>query len=68
LKNDVNVPSKRKKPKKLFFVGVLKVHDEKIHWAEAWIRESGSGSIPKYHGSATLMETKTFINLIFLSQ
>ncbi len=26
----------------------------RIHWSEAWIRESGSGSTPKCHGSATL--------------
>jgi hypothetical protein len=43
-----------------FFVGVLKVNDEnsririRIHWSKAWIRGSGSGSTPKFHGSATL--------------
>ncbi len=63
LKNDVNVPSKSKKQKNFFlnqfFVGVLKVNDEKsririrIHQSEAWIR--GSGSMPICHGSATLI-------------
>ncbi len=26
----------------------------RIHWSEAWIRGSGSGSTPKCHGSGTL--------------
>jgi hypothetical protein len=41
--------------KKIFFVDVLKVTDENsrilIYWSEVWIR--GSGSVPKFHGSAT---------------
>jgi hypothetical protein len=51
LKNDVNVPSKRKKQKadkKLFFVGVMKVTDEKgrirINYSVVRICESGSVS------------------------
>jgi hypothetical protein len=48
-----------------FFVGILKVNDEngririwislrkQIHYSEAWIRGSGSGSTPKCHGYAT---------------
>ncbi len=30
----------------------------RIHQSEAWIRGSGSGSTPKYHGSATLSESQ----------
>ncbi len=49
LKNDV-------KSKKKLFVDVLKVTDEnsriRIHQSEVW--SCGSGSIPKFHGSATL--------------
>ncbi len=45
----------------LFFVGILKVNDEnsriRIHYSEAWIRGSRSGSAPKCHGSATLSRT-----------
>jgi hypothetical protein len=60
LKNDVNVwylpklISRKLKKKKLVFVGVLKVNDEnsRIQLSEAWIR--GSGSTPKWHGSAKL--------------
>jgi hypothetical protein len=45
------------------FVDVLKVTDEnsrvririRIHQSEVWIRGSGSGSIPKFNGSATLV-------------
>jgi hypothetical protein len=37
----------------------LKVNDEnsriRIHLSAAWIRGSGSGSIPKCHGSGTLV-------------
>jgi hypothetical protein len=48
-----------------FFVGILKVNEEnsiiririRIHWSEAWIRGSRSGSTPKYHGSATLLRS-----------
>ncbi len=35
-----------------FFVGNLS--RIRIHWSEAWIRGSRSGSTPKCHGSATL--------------
>jgi hypothetical protein len=49
----------RKTRKKIVFVGVLKVNDEnsriRIHWSEARIR--GSGSVPKCHGSTTLLKT-----------
>ncbi len=47
--------------KNYFFVGVLKVNDEnsriRIHLSETWIHGSGSGSgsIPKCHGSARLL-------------
>ncbi len=63
LKNDVNVPSKSNNQKIFFlllFVGVLKVNDEnsririRIHYSEAWIRGSGSGSTQKCHGPGTL--------------
>jgi hypothetical protein len=48
LKNDVNVPSKRNKQKKisikLVFVGILKVNDEnsriRIHTNMSWIRSN----------------------------
>jgi hypothetical protein len=48
-----------------FFVGVLKVNDEnsririqiRIHYSEAWIRGSGSGSTPKCYRSAKLQKT-----------
>jgi hypothetical protein len=70
LKNDVNVPSKSNMQenffKNLFFVGILKVNDEnrriRIHWSEAWIRGSASGSrsTPKCHGSATLLKRYLF--------
>ncbi len=62
--NEVNAPSKSNKQKKvlnkrLVFVGILKVIEEnsriRIHWSEAWIRGSRSGSTPKCHGSATLL-------------
>jgi hypothetical protein len=71
LKNDVNVPLKSNMQKhyfsNLFFGSILKVSDENsriririririgiwIHLSEPWIR--GSGSIPKCHGSATLV-------------
>ncbi len=65
-KNDVNVPSKINKQrnfrKKIVFVGLLKVNEEnsriririRIHYSEAWIHGSGSGSTPKCHGSGTL--------------
>jgi hypothetical protein len=56
--------------KNSFFVGVLKVKDEnsriwsrirrRIHWSEARVRGSGSGSVPKCHGSTTLAETKEY--------
>jgi hypothetical protein len=58
LENDENVPSKRNKQKNfflnLFFVGILKVPDEKSRIL-IWIRKSvvripGSGSLPKCHG------------------
>jgi hypothetical protein len=64
LKNYVKVPSKSNMQenffkKNLFFVGILKVNDEKrrirINKSEAWIPGSGSGSTPKCHGSATLV-------------
>jgi hypothetical protein len=66
VKNDVNVPSKSKKQKnsarKFVFVDVLKVTDEnskiRIHYSEIWIH--GSGSAPKFHGSATLLERFLF--------
>ncbi len=68
LKDDVNVPSKSNKQnnlgKKLFFVGILKVTDEKSR-SQSWIRISlsevrirGSGSIPKCYGSRTLVTTR----------
>jgi hypothetical protein len=49
--------------KNSFFVGILKVNDEnrgiririRIHYSEAWIRGSGAGFTPKYHGSETLI-------------
>ncbi len=67
-KNDVNAPSKSNKQKIFnqknyyFFAVILKVNEEnnsiqiriRIHWSEAWIRGSRSGSTPKCHGSATL--------------
>ncbi len=58
-----------------FFVGILKANDEnnriQIHLSEAWI--CGSGSTPKFHGSATLSGfmpkwDKLRKNLIFLYQ
>ncbi len=57
MKNDIHVPSKSKKLKTLkHFFDVLKVTDEnswiRIHKSDVWIR--GSGSVPKFHGSATL--------------
>ncbi len=72
LENDVKVPSKCNMQKNLFlnnfFVGILKVNVKirriririRIHKSEAWIRgsRSGSGSTPKYHGSATLPRSK----------
>jgi hypothetical protein len=64
LKNDINVPSKRKKhknlrEKKLFFVGIFKVTDEKKGSRAGFA--SGSvcpryGFVPKCHGSETLAE------------
>ncbi len=65
LKNYVNVPSKSITQNNLenenFFVDVLKVTDEisririRIYLSEVWIR--GSESVPKFHGSATLIQT-----------
>ncbi len=65
---DENVPSKSNKRQNLeqnFFVDVLNVTDESnririsiriwIHYSEVWIR--GSGSVPKFHGSARLLGT-----------
>jgi hypothetical protein len=55
LKNDVNVPSKSNKQKKLcyklFFAGILKVNDES---SRIRIQDpgSGSGSTSQRHGSA----------------
>jgi hypothetical protein len=66
LENYVNVGylqkvlSKKMFKQKWFFVGILKVNDEKsririrIHYSESWIR--GSGSTPKCHGSGTLQK------------
>ncbi len=49
----------------LFFVGILKVKDEssriRIHYSEAWIRGSGSGSTPKCHGSGTLLKMYCYV-------
>jgi hypothetical protein len=56
-KNDVNVLSIINKQKKIIVIGILKVNDEniriRIHFLKA--RIPGSGSVPKYHGSATLL-------------
>jgi hypothetical protein len=53
LKNEVNVPSKSNKQKKLCFAGMLKVYDEnsriRIHPKMSWIRNTG-----KYIGTATM--------------
>ncbi len=63
LTNEINVPSNSNK-QKLFFVDVLKVTDKnsrfriRIHYLEEWIRESGS--VPKFHGSATLEATSSW--------
>ena len=62
------VPSKSNKQKKMFlFSTVFCWHLEgqwrnkriRIHLSEAWIR--GSGSTPKCHGSATLLNTVLFV-------
>jgi hypothetical protein len=50
LQNDVNVPAKSNKEKLL--VAVLKVTDQKQQDPEPGQRH---GSVPKCHGSATLM-------------
>jgi hypothetical protein len=55
------------KERKKIFVAFLKVTDEnsrirsriRIRWSEERIQGSGSGSAPKYHGSATLREILT---------
>ncbi len=57
----INVPSKSIKQKNLdkVFVGILKVKEEnnrsriRIQWSEEWIH--GSGSVPTFHGSRTLV-------------
>ncbi len=69
LKNNVNVPvpskltSRKNCVKKLIFLlaswrSMTKIAGSRsrirIHWSEAWIRGSGSGSTPKCHGSGTL--------------
>jgi hypothetical protein len=71
VKNDANVPSKSKKQKTIFLVDILKVPDEKSR-IRSWIRSrihslgvgirrsrSGSGSVPKCHGSGTLVHSNT---------
>ncbi len=69
LKNDVNVPST-----KLLFVGILKVNNEKsrtwsriripirigIHKYMVWVGGSGSRSLPKCHGSGTVVLDNDF--------
>jgi hypothetical protein len=69
LNNDVNVPSKsikqkyREKKKGIFFVGLLKVTEEKNRIrSRIPIRKSaelirGSGPVQKCHGSTTLVKT-----------
>ncbi len=51
--------SNKKKNLKKFFLAFLRSMTKiiRIHWSEAWIRgsRSGSGSTPKCHGSATLV-------------
>ncbi len=68
--NDVHVPSKSNKQKKFFFLHLGKVNDgnsririrNRLHYSEAWIRgsRSGTGYTPKCHGSATLTIERTF--------
>ncbi len=63
LKDDVSVPSKSNKQKNFFlnwfFVGIFRVTDEngriRIHFSEAWIRGSRSGSTTKCHGCVIVM-------------
>jgi hypothetical protein len=61
LENDENLPAKSKKQKtfgkKLIFVGVLKVTEEKRRIRSQIWRIRRSGSIPKCHGSKTLKES-----------
>ncbi len=67
--NEIIIPSKSNKQKKWFFVDVLKVTDEnsriririsiRIYYSEVWIR--GSGFAPKFHGSATLMISLSYL-------
>ncbi len=71
LKNHVKEPSKTNKQKNFektkFFVDILKVTEEnsririrtRIHYSEVWIR--GSGSVQKFHVSATLVLTRLYI-------
>jgi hypothetical protein len=60
-KNDVNSKSNKhkKREKNLFFVGVLKVTDEKsrIRISYSELRFPKSGSVLKYHGSGTQLNT-----------
>ena len=59
-------------PKYLFFYGILEVNEEnsririRIHWSEAWIRGSSSGSTPKCFGSATLIVIIIIIIIYYL--
>jgi hypothetical protein len=69
LKNDVNIPSKSNRLKKLLNIIFLLASGRsmtkiaasgskiriRIHQSEAWIRGSGSGSTPICHGSGTLL-------------
>jgi hypothetical protein len=69
--------NQQKKKKKKFFVVVLKVNDEnsripsqiRINWSETRIHVSGpgSGSLPKYHGSATLVPVLSIRHEVWFS-
>ncbi len=73
--NDVNVASKSNRQKKIvlkicFLLASWRSMTKtagsgsririRIHWSEAWIHGSGSGSTPKCHGSATMQKLYIF--------
>jgi hypothetical protein len=55
VKNDVNVPSKHKSERKNCFFCILKVTDQKSRICQSKVQIRGSGSVPKCHGSGTLV-------------